>query len=100
MPKVRHKNLDSTEVGPTLALGHFHLVKMNGGRRFRLHSNTNNRTQRQKGDTPSKRGSSLPNYLDQTQSREFVDGRRREKVIWEIITEKYFNTFADLEGKS
>jgi hypothetical protein len=29
-----------------------------------------------------------------------VDGRRREKVIWEIITEKYFNTFADLEGKS
>ena len=52
------------------------------------------------GDTTSKRGSSLPNYLDQTQSREFVDGRRREKVIWEIITEKYFNTFADLEGKS
>ena len=52
------------------------------------------------GVNPSKRGSSLPNYLDQTQSREFVDGRRREKVIWEIITEKYFNTFADLEGKS
>jgi len=31
---------------------------------------TVNRTQRQKGDTPSKRGSSQPNYLDQTQSSE------------------------------
>ena len=30
-----------------------------------------NRTQRGKGDTPSKRGSSLRNYLDQTQSNEF-----------------------------
>ena len=32
---------------------------------------TKNRTQREKGDTPFKRGSSLRNYLDQTQSSEF-----------------------------
>ena len=36
-----------------------------------------NRTQREKGDTPSKRGSSLiRNYLDQTQSSEF--GQKEE----------------------
>ena len=34
-------------------------------------SNKKNRTQRGKGDTPSKRGSSLRNYLDQNQSNEF-----------------------------
>ena len=35
--------------------------------------------------TPPKRGSSIPNYLDQTQTRG-LDRRRREKVIWKMFT--------------
>ena len=50
-----------------------------------------NKTQREKGDTPSKRGSSLRNYLDQTQSSgsEFgqkEEGESRNTRILELTT--------------
>ena len=50
--------------------------------------------------TPPKRGSFLPNYLDQMRSRGFGTlDRRGEQVIWEMFKENDCNTFTDLKGK-
>ena len=56
-----------------------------------------NRTPSEKGDTPSKRGSSLRNYLDQTQSGEFGQKEEGESHPGDDRGAYSCNTFADLE---
>ena len=63
--------------------------KINGGR------TTETRHADKQGVTPAKRGSSLPNFTLIRISQGSLDRRRREKVIWEMFTENYCNTFAD-----